>query len=118
LESFHWFRGEGFGLIVADLLELPSSVPVVVEGFRLLPQLVRPLLSDLDHAVWLLPTPAFRRGVIGTRAGDEFVLRTSDPQRAAQNIAERDKMFASRIRADTDRLGLRVLDVDTTTSED
>src|ERR1700759_967583 len=37
LETFHWFRGEGFGLIVDDLRALPYGVPVVVEGFRLLP---------------------------------------------------------------------------------
>src|SRR5439155_6277509 len=26
LETFHWFRGEGFGLIVEDLLRLPPGV--------------------------------------------------------------------------------------------
>ncbi len=25
LETFHWFRGEGFGLIVEDLLRLPDG---------------------------------------------------------------------------------------------
>ena len=40
LETFHWFRGEGFGLIVEDLLRLPPGV--IAEGFRLLPRLVRP----------------------------------------------------------------------------
>ena len=25
LETFHWFRGEGFGLIVEDLLRLPAE---------------------------------------------------------------------------------------------
>jgi Fe-S cluster assembly ATPase SufC len=25
LETFHWFRGEGFGLIVEDLLHLPAD---------------------------------------------------------------------------------------------
>jgi len=25
LETFHWFRGEGFGLIVGDLLRLPGN---------------------------------------------------------------------------------------------
>jgi hypothetical protein len=36
LDTFHWFRGEGFGLIVDDLLRMPPSPPVVLEGFRLL----------------------------------------------------------------------------------
>lgn len=34
LETFHWFRGEGFGLIVEDLLRLPREPGVIVEGFR------------------------------------------------------------------------------------
>jgi hypothetical protein len=60
LDSFHWFRGEGFHLIVEDLVRLPKDPPVVVEGFRLLPDLVHPLLADPRRAVWLLPTPAVR----------------------------------------------------------
>src|SRR5258705_115728 len=45
LETFHWFRGEGFDLIVEDLLRLATDPCVVVEGFRALPLLVKPLLS-------------------------------------------------------------------------
>ncbi len=41
-ETFHWFRGEGFGLIIEDLLGLPSDTGVIAEGLRLLPHLVRP----------------------------------------------------------------------------
>ena len=70
LETFHWFRGEGFGLIVEDLLRLrePGSGPgVIAEGFRLLPRLVRPLLAEPGHAVWLLPTPGFRRAAFESR---------------------------------------------------
>ena len=37
LETFHWFRGEGFGLIIEDLLRLPQQPCVIVEGSRLLP---------------------------------------------------------------------------------
>src|SRR6185437_10318240 len=65
LETFHWFRGEGFGLIVEDLLRLPPGV--IAEGFRLLPRLVRPLLSVPGHAVWLCPTPGFRRAAFSHR---------------------------------------------------
>src|SRR5260221_118942 len=34
LETFHWFRGEGFGLIVEDLLRCRAEPCVIVEGFR------------------------------------------------------------------------------------
>src|SRR6185436_8151105 len=44
LETFPWFQGESFNLIVEDLLELSSEPGVIVEGFRLLPHLVKPLL--------------------------------------------------------------------------
>ena len=36
LETFHWFQGEGFDLIVEDVLRLPREPGVIVEGFRLL----------------------------------------------------------------------------------
>ena len=39
-KTFHWFAGEGFELIVEDLLALPKEQPILVEGFRLLPRLV------------------------------------------------------------------------------
>ena len=52
LETFHWFRGEGFGLIVEDLLRRPAEPGVIAEGFRLLPRLVQPLLAEPGHAVW------------------------------------------------------------------
>ncbi len=118
LETFHWFRGEGFELIVEDLLALPP--PVVVDGFRLLPHLVKPLLAVVDQAVWLLPTPEFRHAAIEGRSapGDSFVWQTSDPARAARNLAERDRMFTSRLRKETSRLGLRAIEVDTAISEE
>src|SRR5919198_270027 len=56
LETFHWFRGEGFGLIVEDLLRSPAETGVIAEGFRLLPHRVKPMLAQPGHAVWLLPT--------------------------------------------------------------
>ena len=81
LETFHWFRGEGFDLIVEDLLRLPTEPAVIVEGFRLLPHLVQPLLAEPTHAVWLLPTPEFRRAASERRGSSQwaFLDATSDP---------------------------------------
>lgn len=120
LETFHWFRGEGFGLIVEDLLELPRSPCVVAEGFRLLPCLVAPLLAAPERAVWLLPTPEFRSVAFRSRAvpGEGFVGRTGDPSRAARNLAERDRMFTDRLRGEVRRLGLRALEVDGSLTEE
>jgi 2-phosphoglycerate kinase len=120
LESFHWFRGEGFDLIVEDLLRLSREPGVVVEGFRLLPHLVEPLLSVPTHAVWLLPTPDFRRTVLEKRGGSAsgFLARTTDPEQALRNLLERDRLFTDRLREETARLGVPAVEVDAATTED
>ena len=119
LETFHWFRGEGFGLIVEDLLRLPTEPGVIVEGFRLLPGLVKPLLAGPGHAVWLLPTPGFRRAAFESRGSLwEIAGKTSDPERALRNLLERDRMFTERLKEETERLELHAIEVDTTMTED
>jgi 2-phosphoglycerate kinase len=120
LERFHWFRGEGFDLIVEDVVRLPRERAVIVEGFRLLPQLVKPLLSEPSHGVWLLPTPEFRQAAIESRGGSAwgFLGKTSDPERALRNLLERDRLFTDVLREETARLGLPAVDVDTTMTED
>jgi len=118
LETFHWFRGEGFDMIVDDLLRLPREPGVIVDGFRLLPHLVQPLLAVRRHAVWLLPTPEFRQAVFSSRGGLRwgFVAKTSDPQRALRNLLERDAMFTQRLYAEATRLGMNTIHVDATTT--
>jgi 2-phosphoglycerate kinase len=119
LETFHWFRGEGFGLIVEDLLRRPAEPGVIAEGFRLLPRLVQPLLADPGHAVWLLPTSGFRRAAFGRRGSLwQIAGQTSDPERALGNLLERDRMFTERLRGEAQRLELRVIEVDGTVTED
>jgi Shikimate kinase len=119
LTTFHWFRGECFPLIVDDLRALPAGTRAVAEGFRLLPHLVRPLLAEGDRAVWLLPSAAFRRDALASR-GSTWTLagRTSDPERARRNLAERDRLFTERLARQTRRLGCRTLDLDRGTSAD
>ncbi|MGW4412827.1 hypothetical protein ACWEJ6_53245 [Nonomuraea sp. NPDC004702] len=119
LDTFHWYRGEGFGLIVEDLLRLSERAGVIAEGFRLLPHLVEPLLADPAHAVWLLPTPAFRWAAFESRGTAwDIPRKTSDPQRAQQNLLERDRMFTDLLKKETNRLGLPAIEVDVATSED
>ncbi|WP_250003671.1 (d)CMP kinase [Actinoplanes sp. M2I2] len=109
LETFHWFRGESFGLILDDLAALPPGPPVIAEGFRLLPGLVpRPA-----RAVWLLPSPAFRRAAFDSRGSTwQIAGGTSDPGTALANLLERDALFTERLRAETRRLGLAAIDVE------
>ena len=120
LETFHWFRGEGFNLIIEDILRLPSKPGVIVEGFRLLPHLVKQLLPETSRAVWLLPTRGFRQTVVESRGGStwRFLAKTSDPERALRNLLERDRMFTDILREETSRLGLHAIEVNNTTTED
>ena len=120
LETFHWFQGEGFDFIIQDLLLLPLDAGVIVEGFRLLPHLVKPLLSVPGHAIWLLPTPDFRQAVLESRGGSAwgFLARTSEPERALRNLLERDRMFTEILREQTTQLGLHTIEVDSSTTEE
>lgn len=120
LETFHWFRGEGFNMMIEDLVRISTKVPVIAEGFRLLPHLVKSLLLGSDRAVWLLPTPGFRRATLERRRGSTsgFLSKTSDPDRALQNLLERDRMFTDRLRAEVEDLELRAIEVNTAATED
>lgn len=109
----------GFGesasvIIVDDLLRLPDDRPVIAEGFRLLPDLVKPLLADPRQAVWLLPTSRFRQAVFERRGGTggPSPPRQAIPQRALHNLLERDGLFTDRLAALTRRLGLAAITVE------
>ena len=118
-ETFHWFRGEGFDMILEDLLRLPRKPGVVAEGFRLLPHLVQPFVAVPGRAVWLLPTPEFRRATSERRDSTwSFLDETSEPEHALRNLLERDRMFTDRLREETTNLGLPAIEVDTTMTED
>ena len=118
-ETFHWFQGGGFGEVIDDLLHLPAGPPVIAEGFRLLPRLVKPLLASPNHTVWLLPTPDFRRAAFSSRGSSwEIAGKTSDPARALENLLERDRMFTDHLREEATSLSLPIIAVDTAMAED
>jgi len=119
LETFHWFRGEAFNMIIDDLLCIPTDVRVIVEGFRLLPHLVKPILPASNHAVWLLPSPEFREATIERRGGrtSGFLAKTSDPERALQNLLERDRRFTDQLRNEIEDLELHAIEVNTAMNE-
>lgn len=116
-ETFPWFQGEGFDLILEDLLALPRETPTIVEGFRLLPRLVAPLLSLPYQAVWLIPTPAFR-GIAFESRGFTWQIprKTSDAARALSNLLARDQLFTHEVLREATALHLPVIEVDGTVS--
>lgn len=112
LKTFPWFAGEGFNLILDDLLALPLDPPILVEGFRLLPRLVAPLVSAPHQAVWLAPSPAFRVAAFERRGFTwEIPNKTSQPERALSNLVCRDALFTEQVVAEATALGLFVIEV-------
>lgn len=119
LETFHWFNGEAFDLILRDLRAFPSSTKVLVEGLRLLPHLVAPHLVRRSQAVWLLPTPSFRASAFEERGTMwDIANRTSNPPDALRNLLERDALFTTRLEAEVSALDLSLLIVDGSRSLD
>src|SRR2546423_13106001 len=113
LSTFHGFQGEQFDLMVDDLIALPRKPPVLVEGFTLLPRLVAPLLSGTRQAVWLIPTPEFRRAAFDGRGSTwDIPRKTSDPDRAFANLLERDRLFTNELSREATALDLPVIRVD------
>jgi hypothetical protein len=117
--TFHLFQGECFDRIVEDLLEFAPDCRVVAEGFRLLPDRVKPLLESTEQAIWLLPTPEFRRAAFESR-GTLWTIaeKTSNPDRALQNVLVRDRLFTERLREETRRADLPAIEVDPSVTED
>ena len=112
-DTFHAFHGECFDLLLAEVLELPSDRPLIVEGFSLLPRLVMPLLDEPFQAIWLLPTPAFRRWAFDTRDRTWTIPnRTSDPEQALENLLARDGLFTEQLTREAVALGAQTLTVD------
>ena len=120
LATFHWFRGEGFSMIIEDVLRLPSEREIIVEGFRLLPRLVKPLLAGRNQAVSLIPTPEFRHAMVDNHGCPQwgFIGKTSNPERALSNLLERDAMFTQRLHQEARRLGLKTIAVDSSITVD
>ncbi len=93
-------------------MALPDDQPVLGEGFSLLPRLIVPLLDRREQAIWLLPSPAFRRSAFDAR-GSTWIIpnKTSDPERALENLLARDALFTEELRHQADALNLPYVNV-------
>lgn len=112
-QTFPWFHGEGFGLMLEDLLALPEAPSIIVEGFRLLPRLVAPLLSQPHQAAWLVPTPAFRQSAFDARGFTwELPNKTSNPEHALSNLLLRDQLFTDEVARQARAAHLQLIEVD------
>ncbi len=117
--TFHGFHGEGFELLLEDLLDLPTDLPILVEGYKLLPRLIAPLLSRPDQAVWLIPTPEFRRAALASRGSTWSIAgRTSDPETALANLLARDALYTQEVFRQAVALQLTTIEVNGSASVD
>jgi adenylate kinase family enzyme len=112
VEEIAFYREE-FSLILDELLCLPRSKPILVEGAALLPECVKPLLHNSRHALWIVPTREFQLHYYSNRVwAKDVVKECSDPEQAFKNWMERDIGFASFVTQETVKLALDVLVVD------
>lgn len=102
---------ERFALLVEDLLALSRDARLLAEGPWLFPELVAPALADPRQGLWLIPTPEFKRASAEHRDKPRARYETSDPERAAHNWLERDRLLAEHVRGSAVALGLSVWDV-------
>jgi molybdopterin-guanine dinucleotide biosynthesis protein len=107
MRSFHL----RWPLLLRELAELAPhpGAPVIVEGFGLLPDLVRPLLDDVRQGLWLIPTEAFKRGSWERRGKPGFRAQVSDPDRGAANLWDRDLLLAEEIARQARALQLKLI---------
>jgi hypothetical protein len=113
------YSRERIELIAEDLRALSARGWVAAEGFQLTPEVVAPLIASPRQAVWLLPTPRFRRETLLSKPQAWATPnRTIDPDRAQAHRIERDGLLVERVREQALVRGLRVIDVDGTQTVD
>lgn len=101
---------EVFGLVVEDLLALPSSRTVVAEGPGAPPWLVANVISTPRQAIFLVPNAAQRRNVEERRFGPGQIRRFPgivDRATALAKLRERDAILDARVIAACGDLDLR-----------
>jgi hypothetical protein len=105
-------RAERDPMLLDDLLALPRTPMILVEGPWLFPDFVAPLLSSPRQAIWLEPTPEFKRASAARRNKPSSRLKSSDPERFAQHWFARDMRIAAHVRRQVEEQGLTVVVVD------
>jgi shikimate kinase len=101
-----------FPLVIGELVALSEDCVVVAEGHGLIPELVAPLLASKRQAIWLVPTPEFKRASMERRNKPSFRDRVGDPARAMSNVYARDMLLADHISAQARARDLALYHVD------
>ena len=99
-------------MILDDLLKMPSLPPILVEGPRLFPSLVCPLVTDPSQAIWLLPTEEIVRANQEKRVKPRDLERFGDPERYRSNFLGRERLLREYIRGEVKARDLPSIEVD------
>ncbi|AQQ53365.1 hypothetical protein [Planococcus lenghuensis] len=88
-------------MVVEDLLALPDSSPILVEGSVVMPKQVAPLLLGANQAIWLFPTPEFQVSHYSKREWIHQILeQTEEPSEAFRSWIQKEMGFAEKIHKD------------------
>jgi hypothetical protein len=101
-----------FPLVIEDLLAFPPERGIVAEGFGLLPELLSPLLSSKQQAIWFIPTEAFKWASMARRGKPSFGTQVSDADKAKMNLFTRDMLLAEYIKGQVLTQGYALFEVD------
>lgn len=104
---------EEFIHILSDLAKLPRDKIILAEGAALQPDLVFPVISQLEHAIWIVPTKKFQLQEYAKREwAHSITVQTSNPQQAFDSWMERDIQYAEWIYGRANHLNLSSIVVD------
>lgn len=91
---------------------MPKEPMIVAEGPGLFPACVYPVLTSPRQAMWLVPTPAFKRALVIKRGKPGVRDQTRDPQRATKNVTASDMLMVQLVRQEALERGLTLCEVD------
>lgn len=105
-----WSRRVDFAL--EDILEMPKEPLILAEGPGFFPEIILPLLSSKQQAIWFVPEAKFKRKIAIQRGKPSVRHQTRDPELATENIIGRDLLMAQHVREQATELGLTLVEVD------
>ncbi|UCG24785.1 MAG: hypothetical protein JSW55_01960 [Chloroflexota bacterium] len=106
------FAHDRFPLLLEELRSFQGPRPLLAEGAGVLPELVAPLLTSKQQAIWLVPSETFVQANWG-RSKKRFLARQmADPARAKRDLLTIDQLLAERIAKQARANSLRALEID------
>ncbi len=107
-----------FPLVMQDLAEMDSDRPIIAEGFGFLPNLIAPLLSEPNQALFIVPSKKFKTASFNRRGKPSFKNHVSDPQKGWHNLFTRDMLIVEEYQKQLLTEDDRLIEVDAQSQEE